>query len=57
MDAATNEEFYARLGIEPAPKARGIREVMADNAQRVADGQALLRRLDVAAVKSGARAL
>lgn len=54
-DASTNQEFYARLGIEPAPKARGIREVMAENVQRAKDAQAMLSRIDAAAIKTTAK--
>lgn len=41
----SNEEFYARLGIEPPVKAKGIRAAMAENAERVAANQRLLARL------------
>jgi hypothetical protein len=54
-DASTDQEFFARLGIEQAPKAKGIREVMADNAKRAADAQAMMTRLDAAAIKTTAK--
>jgi hypothetical protein len=56
-DASTDQEFFARLGIEQAPKAKGIREVMAENAQRAADAQALVARLDATAIKTRAKSL
>lgn len=54
--ASTNEEFYARLGIDPPVKARGIRQVMADDARRAQENQDLLTRLDATAIKTSARA-
>lgn len=55
-DRSADEQFFARLGIEPARKPRGIREVMAENAQRAKDAQALLIRVDAAAIRTTASA-
>lgn len=54
-DTSTDQEFFARLGIEQAPKAKGIREVMADAEQRALDAQALRTRLDATAMVSSAK--
>lgn len=54
-DTSTDQEFFARLGIEQAPKAKNIREVMAENAQRATDAQAMRTRLDATAMVSSAK--
>lgn len=56
-DAVSNEDFYARLGIAPAVKAKGIRAAMAENAERAAAERKLLARLDMTAIKTTAKAL
>ena len=56
-DTNTDEEFFARLGIKPTPKAKGIREVMAENEQRAADAQAFLSRINATAITTSATAL
>lgn len=56
-DAVSNEEFYARLGIKPPTKAKGIREVMADDALRVKRAEELIARLGLTAIQTSAKAL